>query len=120
MSRRKIMPRGYAESALGQIHYRREGSGPTLLLLSASGRSSRMFTRLVPLIASRFDAIALDTPGFGGSDPLPEGTTIEQIAEAFVAVLDQLGIERPHVYGLHTGNKIATAMAARWPARIDR
>lgn len=114
------MSRGYADTALGQIHYRREGSGPTLLLLSASGRSSRMFTRLLPLVASRFDAIALDNPGFGGSDPLPDGTTIEQLAEAFIAVLDELGIERTHLYGLHTGNKIATAIAARWPARIDR
>jgi pimeloyl-ACP methyl ester carboxylesterase len=79
-----------------------------------------MFTRLLPLIVSRFDAIALDNPGFGGSDPLPEGTTIEQIAETFVAVLDRLGIEGTHVYGLHTGNKIAAAIAARWPTRIDR
>jgi pimeloyl-ACP methyl ester carboxylesterase len=115
-----MMSRGYAETSVGQVHYRREGRGPTLLLFSASGRSSRMFTRLMPLIASRFDAIALDTPGFGGSDPLPEGATIEQLAEAFLAVLDQLGIARTHLYGLHTGNKIGAAMAARWPARIDR
>jgi pimeloyl-ACP methyl ester carboxylesterase len=114
------MRRGYAETTLGQIHYRRAGKGSPLLLLSASGRSSRMFTRLIPLIEARFDAIALDTPGFGGSDPLPEGVTIERIAEAFIAVLDRLQIERAHVYGLHTGNKIAASMAVRWPARIDR
>jgi pimeloyl-ACP methyl ester carboxylesterase len=114
------MPRGYADTALGQIHYRREGSGAPLLLLSASGRSSRMFSRFVPLVAPRVDTIALDTPGFGGSDPLPEGATIEQIAQAFVAVLDALRIDRAHLYGHHTGNKIATAIAARWPARVDR
>jgi pimeloyl-ACP methyl ester carboxylesterase len=114
------MPRGYADTVLGQIHYRREGSGAPLLLLSASGRSSRMFSRLIPLIAPRLDTIALDTPGFGGSDPLPDGTSIEQIAEAFVAVLDALRIDRAHLYGHHTGNKIATAMAAGWPGRVDR
>lgn len=114
------MRRGYADTTLGQIHYHREGTGAPLLLLSASGRSSRMFSRLVPLTAPRFDTIALDTPGFGGSDPLPDGTTIEQIADAFVAVLQALRIDRAHLYGHHTGNKIATAIAARWPARVDR
>jgi pimeloyl-ACP methyl ester carboxylesterase len=114
------MRRGYADTALGHVHYRREGSGAPLLLLSASGRSSRMFSRLAPLIATCFDTIALDTPGFGGSDPLPDGVTIEQISEAFVTVLDALGIDRVHLYGHHTGNKIATAIAARWPTRVDR
>ena len=111
------MRRGYVDTSLGQVHYRREGAGPPLALFSASGRSSRMFNGLIPLVSSRFDACAFDTPGFGNSDPLPQGTTIERLAECFIEALDALGIERTHVYGLHTGNKIAAAMAARWPAR---
>jgi branched-chain amino acid transport system substrate-binding protein len=115
------MPRGYADTVLGQIHYRREGSGAPLLLLSASGRSSRMFSRLIPLIAPRLDTIALDTPGFGGSDPLPDGTSIEQIAEAVgnqfkvpywegSAVADELTQRGyPYVFRL---NDNANAMAA--------
>jgi len=114
------MSRGYAETPLGQIHFRRMGSGPTLLLLSASGRSSRMFTRLMPLVAARFDAIAVDYPGFGGSDPIRDGTTIEQLADALVVLLDRLGVGRTHLYGLHTGNKVAAAMAVRSPGRLDR
>jgi pimeloyl-ACP methyl ester carboxylesterase len=114
------MRRGYVDTSLGQVHYRREGVGPPLALFSASGRSSRMFNGLIPLVSSRFDACAFDTPGFGNSDPLPQGTTIELLAECFIDALDTLRIERTHVYGLHTGNKIAAAMAARWPGRIDR
>ena len=41
-------------------------------------------------------------------------------AEDVVNVLDALAIQRAHVFGLHTGNKIAAAMAAGWPDRVDR
>ena len=112
------MPRGYVGTTLGQVHYRREGQGEPLLLLGASGRSSRMFGGLMRLLAPRLDVCAPDTPGFGGSDPLPEGTTIEDLAVCMAELLDALGIARTHLYGLHTGNKIATAFAGRWPKRV--
>ena len=37
-----------------------------------------------------------------------------------VHFMDALGIERAHLFGFHTGNKIATEMAAAWPSRVDR
>jgi len=114
------MPRGYVETMLGQVHFVRAGAGPSLVLLAASGRSSRMFAALMDLLALAFDVCAIDTPGFGNSDPLPPGTTVEQLAACVIEVLDQLGIARTHLYGLHTGNKIATALVGRWPDRVDR
>lgn len=114
------MPRGYADTELGQVHYVRGGRGRPLLLLGASGRSSRMFAPLMTRLAGEADTIAPDTPGFGESDPLPPGTTIPALAAAFVGLLDALGLARADVYGLHTGNKIATAMAVGWPDRVGR
>lgn len=114
------MPRGYATTRLGQIHYHREGQGLPLLLLGASGRSARMFVPLASLLADDFDVIFPDTPGFGNSDPLPAGTEIEHLAAAFIEFLDALGIGQVDLYGHHSGNKIATAMAVRYPTRIRR
>ncbi|MDQ2804711.1 MAG: alpha/beta hydrolase [Pseudomonadota bacterium] len=114
------MPRGYVDTSLTQVHYVREGAGASLLLLAASGRSSRMFAGLMDILAPHFDVCALDTPGFGNSGPLRPGTTIEQLAECVVQVMNGLRIERTHLYGLHTGNKIATALAGRWPDRVAR
>ena len=113
------MRRGYVETALGLVHYRRSGHGPPLLLLAAAGRSSRMFAGLMPRLAG-FDAIALDTPGFGASDDLARGTSIEDLADAFTQVTDVLGLTEVALYGLHTGNKIGAAMAVRHPGRIRR
>lgn len=111
---------GYADTSMGQVHYRRAGSGAPLLLLGSSGRSSSIFEALLPLLAPHFDAVAIDTPGFGQSCPLPETAGIEALAGCAAEVLDALGIRRCHLYGLHTGNKIATAFAGQWPARVDR
>lgn len=114
------MRRGYVETGLGQVHYVREGKGEPLILLASSGRSSRMFAGLMSRLAGQFDVCAIDTPGFGNSGPLAPGTTIEQLAECVIAVMDGIGIGRTNLYGLHTGNKIATALAVRWPDRVSR
>lgn len=114
------MRRGYAALTTGQVHYAEAGEGAPLVLLHSAPRSSRAFRRLQPRLAPHFRAIAPDLPGFGESDPLEGGVTMEALADAMVGFLDALGIERAHVFGFHTGNKVAAAMAANHPARVDR
>ncbi len=116
------MKRGYAESRLGQIHFAAAGASdnPPLVLLPQGGRTWRMFASLAVQLADTYRLYALDYPGSGLSDPLPEGATFEEIAAAFIDVLDSLGIDRTSVYGLHTGNKIAAAMAAGFPTRVTK
>ena len=111
---------GYANTPRGLIHYGQAGSGAPLLLLHATPGSSRAFRQLAPLLASSFRTIAPDTPGYGNSDPLQGDVSIEALAGSMIDLLDTLELPRAHVLGLHTGNKIAAAMAARWPDRVDR
>ena len=65
-------------------------------------------------------AIALDTPGYGESDPLPagEGAPHDRFAEAILASLDELQIERAHVSGLSLGGVVAIALADQAPQRV--
>lgn len=114
------MKRGYADSAFGQVHYVVGGSGSPVVLIGPSKRSSLVFADLSGLLASRYRVLCPDTLGFGNSDPLPAGATIEMLAEATLACLDATGIDRAHFYGLHTGNKIATAIAANAPSRVEK
>ncbi|MBM3504438.1 MAG: alpha/beta fold hydrolase [Alphaproteobacteria bacterium] len=101
-----------------RIHYRRTGKGPAVLLLHASPVSSEVFELQISLFAKHFTAIAIDTPGYGMSDPLnhpkPE---IEDFADALAETLDALGIEQCAVYGRHTGGSIAVEFARRHPKR---
>lgn len=115
------MRRGYADAGAGQIHYRVLGDGPPLVLLHATPRSSRVYERLMPLLAAGgFRVYAFDTPGFGNSDPLPAAPSMEGLAGLMVQAFDSLSLAKVHLFGLHTGNKIGAALAADWPGRVSR
>ena len=111
---------GYADTRFGSIHYREAGEGDPLLLLHATPRSSRVYLPIMPFLADRFRVIAPDTLGFGDSAPLPANVTMEILAESVTALMDELGISRAAIFGLHTGNKIGAALAAGWPERVSR
>jgi 3-oxoadipate enol-lactonase len=55
-------------------------------------------------------AIAFDYPGYGESDPAPEGTTRDDYAAAILSAMRELGVERAHVCGLSLGGVVAIAM----------
>ena len=55
-------------------------------------------------------AIAFDYPGYGDSDPAPEGTTRDDYAAAILSAMAALGIDRAHVCGLSLGGVVAIAI----------
>ena len=114
------MKRAYASLGHGQVHYVEAGAGAPLLLLHSAPRSSRAYRFLIPKLAPHFRCIAPDLPGFGQSDPLQGKVTMEALGTAMVEFLGALGIAKAHVFGYHTGNKVAAAMAADHPRQVDR
>lgn len=113
------MKRGYANTPQGQIHYMSAGEGEPLLLLHQTG-SSRQYCKMMPLLAERYRTFAPDNLGSGNSEPLPPHVRIADLARSMIQFMEFLEIEKAHVFGFHTGNKIATEMAAAWPSRINR
>ena len=111
---------GYAQTPRGQIHYAEAGTGPALLLLGESPRSHRHFRKVQPLLAQHFRTIAIDTPGYGNSHSAPTPVTIPAVASCVVEFLDSMGIDRTHVLGVHTGNKLAASLAADSSGRVER
>ncbi|MBM3514142.1 MAG: alpha/beta fold hydrolase [Alphaproteobacteria bacterium] len=101
-----------------QLHYRRAGSGPPVLLLHKSPESSHEFEAHLELWAKDFTAIALDTPGYGLSDPLPDAHLgLAPLADNIASAMDALGIDQAPIYGAHTGGMIALEFARRHPKR---
>ena len=111
---------GYAYTDRGAVHYVEAGSGEPLLLLHATPGSHRAFGYLLPLLAPRFRTIAVDTPGYGNSAAGPGTPSIDGMARSLIGLLDALDLPRVHLLGLHTGNKIAAAMACERPDRVNR
>ena len=114
--------RGYAETALGQIHYTEAGpsQAPAVLCLHQTPRSVDEFAELLPALAARgLRGLAMDTLGFGAS-AAPREHSIEAYAEGVVALLDELGQARVTLVGHHTGGVIAIEVAAAAPDRVER
>jgi len=102
-----------------QVHYRRAGKGPAVVLLHASPSSSLALTPFIKVFGDHVTAIALDTPGFGLSDPLPaRAPQIRDYARAVAEALDALGIKRCILFGTHTGATIACDFTLRYPGRV--
>ena len=74
---------------------------------------------MLPLLGRHYRVIAMDTVGYGDSDPLPDGkASIEDWATAARWLLVALGIERAAVVGHHTGAAIAVEIAAAYPKHV--
>ncbi len=102
-----------------QVHYRRSGEGPVVLLLHQSPQSSREMEGLMGQWSRDFTLIAPDTPGYGQSDPLREAhPSIADLAAALGEFADALGLGRFGIYGFHTGASIGAWLAAAAPARV--
>jgi pimeloyl-ACP methyl ester carboxylesterase len=112
--------RGYVYASHGHIHYAEAGAGRPLLLLHQTPRSWDEYRELIPIFASRHRVVAMDLPGMGHSDPLPNGASIEGFADAAIALLDALGIANGDIMGHHTGSYVAMDIAGRYPERVRR
>ena len=96
------------------INYVRAGQGPPLVLIHGLGGSHVNWEPVMDLLAAERDVIAVDLPGFGESDPLPEGTRHSgvEMGRALTVHLGSLGVVRPHVAGNSLGAWTALEMAA--------
>jgi haloalkane dehalogenase len=115
-----MITRHYISVGNRRVHYRRCGKGPPLLMVHQSPRSSSEYDALMREWGTHFTCIAPDTPGFGQSDPLSGAPEIDDFADATVALLDALGLERVHAYGFHSGGIILVTALKRHPQRFHR
>ncbi|WP_410784942.1 alpha/beta fold hydrolase [Kribbella sp. C-35] len=98
--------------------YRRAGAGPALVFLHGGWSDSRAWGPQLAGLADRFDVIAWDAPGCGGSDdPLGE-MTMADYADALAALLVALGVDGAHVGGLSWGGGLALALWERHPELV--
>lgn len=74
-----------------KLSYREEGTGPALLLVHGSPGDSRSWGRVAPFLRDHFRVLAVDLPGYGGSDGVPDeplgraalmGAAVARLAES--------------------------------------
>ena len=112
--------RAFIQTRSYRIHIASAGQGFPVLLLHQTPRSWDEYRDVLPLLGRSYRAIAMDTVGFGDSQPvLPTSdNSIERWAAAAWDLLDALGIKRAAIVGHHTGAVVAIEMAASQPERV--
>jgi 3-oxoadipate enol-lactonase len=107
-------------TSFGAIGYDEAGGGNAtpIVFLHGVGSDKSVWHPQLHKFSSERRAIAFDYPGYGESDPAPEGATRDGYAAAVLATMSELGIDRAHVCGLSLGGVEAIAMYAASPDRI--
>lgn len=112
--------RHYADGPFGQIHFQTIGTGRPLVLLHQAPATSGQFDNVYHLLADRgFQAIGIDMPGFGMSDPTAFVPAVADYAKIVPPVLDALGLCSAALLGHHTGALVAVDAALQFGARIE-
>jgi pimeloyl-ACP methyl ester carboxylesterase len=101
-----------------RLFYDRRGDGEPLLLITGFTISSAVFDPVLPLYAERFECITYDNRGSGRSGSPLRPTSIPELAGDAARLLDAIGVESAHVYGLSMGGMVAQELAIRFPERV--
>jgi pimeloyl-ACP methyl ester carboxylesterase len=103
------------------LAYRELGSGPPVLLLHGWPTSSYLWRDVMPKVAQANRVIALDLPGFGGSDkPTDAAYDFAFFESAIDAFLEALGVDQLAL-GVHDlGGPVGLHWAAGSPGRLTR
>ena len=100
-----------------RIHYNEVGVGDPLLLIMGYGMPGDAWLGSLPYLQG-FRAIYYDNRGTGQSSKPAGPYTIVQMADDGAGLLDRLGIERAHVYGVSMGGMIAQELVLRHPHKV--
>lgn len=105
---------------LQSLATRQAGSGQALLLLPGLAGLARFWDPVAEILADRFHVIAIDHPGVGASPSPAAEHSIEGIATAVLALLDEMGLDKCAVVGHSTGGLVAQSLALDAAPRIDK
>ena len=109
---------GRIQTSLGSsIGYTEAGTGNAtpVVFLHGVGSDKSVWHPQLEHFGRERRAIAFDYPGYGDSDPAPDGTTRDDYAEAIHSALHALDVERAHICGLSLGGVVAIALADAVP-----
>jgi pimeloyl-ACP methyl ester carboxylesterase len=111
----------YADLGDRQLSYVRCGSGePLLLIMGMAGHVGMWREDFLALLAKDFDVVAYDHRGIGDSTDVPGQFTIAELAADADALLDHLGWDSTHVFGISMGGMVAQELVVEHPSRVRR
>ena len=116
----------YAQSGKVNLAYQVVGEGPPDLVFVPGLISNTEYAWLQPLIVDWLGALSsfarvtwFDKRGTGTSDAVSDVPTLETRMDDVRAVMDEVGVDRAVVMGVHEGGPISALFAATYPERVS-
>jgi len=100
------------------IYYETHGEGEALVLIMGYGGSSEWWFRQVPIFSREYRVVTFDNRGTGRSDKLDIPYTMEMMAGDITSLLETIGIDAAHIYGISMGGMIAQHFALNYPEKV--
>jgi len=100
------------------MYYKIHGKGPPLVHVGGLAGDARTWQRQIEDLAQHYQVLCFDNRGTGRTDcpDLPYSTKL--FADDTVGLMDVVGIERAHVYGISMGGGIVQEVAINYPSRV--
>lgn len=103
-----------------EIYHQITGEGPPLTLIMGLGCSARQWQWMLPVLSTAFQVITFDNRGVGRTGKPAMEYTTDLFAEDTCALLNTLGIEKTHMFGVSVGGMIAQKFSLKFPEMVDR
>jgi pimeloyl-ACP methyl ester carboxylesterase len=114
-------PLSSKEASLGRLRYLAGGMGPPLVLLHTVRTQAEHFRHLIPLVQERYTVYALDLPGMGYSQIVPNASYEEPaMREAVKSLITRLDLRNVTLLGESMGATLALTTAADLRERVRR
>jgi 3-oxoadipate enol-lactonase len=100
------------------IYYEIHGKGEPLVLIYGYAGHSGLWFRQIPILSKKYQVIAFDNRGVGRSDKPDIPYTMAMMAGDVAGLLDTIGIDTAHIFGISMGGAIAQHFALNYPQRV--
>ena len=100
------------------IHYSTAGSGEAVILLHGFLESGEIWEPFIPEFAEYGQVVTIDLPGHGQSGCIAEVHSMELMAEAVNAVLEELQLQKCDFIGHSMGGYVLLAFLEKYPGKV--
>jgi len=100
------------------IYYETHGKGEPLVLIYGYAGHSGLWFRQISALSKKYQVIAFDNRGVGRSDKPDIPYTMAMMAGDVAGLLDVIGVDTAHIFGISMGGMIAQHFALSHPQRV--
>ncbi len=101
------------------LYYEIHGDGPVLMLVAGLASDSQSWQSIVSDLSQHYRVITLDNRGTGRTTPHEVETSIQQMTDDCVALLNELDVSSTALLGHSMGGFVALDCALRYPQYVS-